>query len=250
MTKDIFNSYSNSEAENKLINMGILKYKEVCPYCGSTEVYHIRRNHVKCKKCRREWSKYKDSLLENMRIKPPIFLKIIEKIAEGDLIKNIAEDLKISYNTVLKVRNRIKNQIIKDVFKIDDFQGHILIGVKISEDELNLEVVKNLNYDKVDDDKIFKLGRIYFIEEYDKFDHLIIISEEPIERLEECYQIADLNELRSEVKRFFKNFSEKLKKGKIINAPTILYTIAQSVLEYRHEKEDIVKLFLNAFDKA
>jgi transposase-like protein len=250
MDKPFFKASSDSEAEDKMLDMGILKYKEVCPYCGSTEIYHIRRNHIKCKKCRREWSKYKDSLLENIRIKHLTFLRIIEKIAEGTLLKNISDDLKVSYNTVLKVRNRIKNQIIKEVFKLENVDGNILIGIKIVEDYLKFEVVKNLNFSIIKSNNVYKIGRIYFIEDYEDFDHLIVISEESIEKLEKMYRVPNIDDFKNEIKQFLEDFSDKIKRGKIINSPTILYTIAQSALQYKHEKDYIVELFLNAFQKA
>ncbi|WP_129409679.1 transposase [Marinitoga lauensis] len=58
------------EAEKFLIEIGVLNIKEECPYCGSNEVYSIRRNHFKCKNCRREWSKYNGTIFKDIRIKP------------------------------------------------------------------------------------------------------------------------------------------------------------------------------------
>lgn len=56
------------EAENFLIDIGVLEINRVCPYCGSTEVYSIRRNHFKCKNCRREWSKYMVQFLKILEL--------------------------------------------------------------------------------------------------------------------------------------------------------------------------------------
>lgn len=244
-----FKAKNDDEAEESLKNMGFLNYKKECPYCGSSEVYFVRRNHVKCKKCRKEWSKYRGTFLENIRIKPLLFLRIIEGIAEGRLLKNISEDLKVSYNTVLKVRNRIKEGIIKEVFEIDNPKGFITIGLKADEKGLNLKIIKDINLN-TEYKRVYRIGKLYILEDFEEYDHVLVISEKSIEKLDNLSTELRSDEFRTEVKNFIEDIIDKIKRGKIVNAPTILYTIANSTLKNNHKKEYIMELLISSFAES
>ncbi|KAF2956223.1 transposase [Marinitoga sp. 38H-ov] len=233
----------DKQAEQFLIEIGVLKLKDECPYCGSNEVYSIRRNHFKCKVCRREWSKYNDSIFKDIRIKPLIFLKIIEELSKGRLIKRIAEDLEVSYNTVLKIKKLILKRLLKKVFNIDDLKPLFSIGIK---GDLSLEYNEEVNIEELSKIKNEKVARLYIFKNYYNYDLYIVFSEKPIKLFEKFSIKLDLNDIRKELKVLLKNFSEKISKGKITNANSVLFTIVQNHYIAHNGSDKLFYLFLEA----
>ncbi|WGS64402.1 transposase [Marinitoga aeolica] len=232
------------EAENFLIDIGVLKINKVCPYCGSTEVYSIRRNHFKCKSCRREWSKYNGTIFKDIRIKPLKFLKIIHELSKGRLIKRISEDLEVSYNTVLKIKNLILKRLLKKVFDIDELKSLFSVGIKLTENGINLNYIENFDINELSTLKNEKIGRLYIFKNYNNYDLYIVFSEKIIKPFEKNSIKLNLNTARKELRYLLKNFSEKVFNGKISNIETLLFTLTHSHLIHEEGEERIFYIFL------
>lgn len=232
------------EAENFLIDIGVLKINKVCPYCGSTEVYSIRRNHFKCKSCRREWSKYNGTIFKDIRIKPLKFLKIIHELSKGSLIKRISEDLEVSYNTVLKIKTLILKRLLKKLFNIDEVKSLFSVGIEINENGIDLNYVENINLEELSTLKNEKIGRLYIFKNYDNYDLYIVFSEKNIKSLEKNSIKLNLKDVRVEFRTLLKNISEKVSKGKITNVDTLLFTLVQTHFINYHGNDKLFYLFL------
>ena len=236
---------NDEDAELFLKNVGLLKTKEKCPYCGSTEYYAIRRNHYKCKSCRREWSKYKGSIFENFRIKPLKFLKILEALSEGTVLKKISKDLNVSYNTVLKVRNLIREHVLKNILNVEEIGETVFIGVNHINHKINLEYLEMIDFSLIKDNKVGKLGRIYFIHDYKHYELLIVISENTIPELDEKSHELLLARFKKELRTFIDDFTNKVSSRKLVNNKTILYSIFLSL--YINDKKALHEIIFNAF---
>ena len=59
---------SEKKSEEFLRLKGVLKTFSSCPFCEENSIGRIRRNFLKCYKCKKEWSIRKGSILEKMKI--------------------------------------------------------------------------------------------------------------------------------------------------------------------------------------
>ncbi|AEX86406.1 hypothetical protein XO10_10010 [Marinitoga sp. 1135] len=234
----------DSSAERFLIEAGILNIKSECPYCGSKEVYTIRRNHFKCKSCRREWSRYNGTIFKDIRIKPLKFVRIVHELAEGKMIKKISEDLNVSYNTVLKIRKLILKRFIKRIFGVEDVGDFFAVGIKYKDNNIDMKYFEECNIENLKNIENEKLGRLYIFKDINNYDVFIIFSEKPIKILEKNSKKINLQEARKEFHEFIKHFSDSVVKGKLSNGNSLLFALAQSHVVSTHGNERLFYIFL------
>ncbi|KLO24473.1 hypothetical protein X275_00275 [Marinitoga sp. 1197] len=234
----------DKKAEEFLMEIGVLKLKKECPYCGCKEIYSIRRNHFKCKSCRREWSKYNESIFKDIRIKPLKFIKIIHELAKGKMLKRISEDLKVSYNTVLKIRKLLLKRFIKKIFGIDKVKEKFSIGIRFKNNDIELKYIEELYIEELENITNEKLGRLYIFKNIHGYDLYIVFSEKVIKSLEKKSKKINLKEARKELHNYIKHFSEKILRGKISNRHTLLFTLAQSYVIQTSGSENLFLIFM------
>lgn len=66
------------KSEQALIEKGILKRYDVCPFCGEGRISRIRRAKYKCYRCNKEWGVRRDSILKGLRVPFTKFLMAIK----------------------------------------------------------------------------------------------------------------------------------------------------------------------------
>jgi transposase-like protein len=108
-------------AEDYLYEKEILKRFTVCPHCGSDKLGHISRGRIKCYKCKKEWHKRKNSILEGRHISSSVFIGIIKLYSDGIGVTKIGTELKLDKKTILEIvpllRTYIIDQVVLDQLK-------------------------------------------------------------------------------------------------------------------------------------
>ncbi|GAB6188923.1 hypothetical protein JCM30566_06620 [Marinitoga arctica] len=234
----IENLKDDKDAERFLIDLEILKIEKKCPYCGHTEVYEVRRNHLKCKSCRREWSKYNNTIFKDIRIKPLKFLRIIHKISKGELLKNISKDLDVSYNTVLKIKNLILKRLLKKVFNINEIKSLFSVGINFNNEEFILKYIEDVDVEFLSNFENEKIGRLYLFKNVYKYDVYIVFSEKNIKSFEKKSKKLDILKIRKELRKIIKSFSHNVFQRKISNIDTLLFTLTHCHLTANNNNND------------
>ena len=67
------------KAEQALIEKGILKRYDVCPFCGEGRIGRVWRAKYKCYRCNKEWGVRRCSILEGLKV--PLY-----KISDGNQV--------------------------------------------------------------------------------------------------------------------------------------------------------------------
>lgn len=96
------------EAQERLLQAGVLIRHSICPWCGNHQVKPIRREKIRCPVCRHEWGLRKDSILEGTRIPYSQFIKILHMFAEDIPVNRAASQAGIAYNTVNEMYRRFR----------------------------------------------------------------------------------------------------------------------------------------------
>lgn len=172
-------------------------------------------------------------------------MKIIHELSKGRLIKRISEDLEVSYNTVLKIKNLILKRLLKKIFDIDELKSLFSVGIKLTESGMNLNYIENIDIKELSTLKNEKIGRLYIFKNYDNYDLYIVFSEKIIKSFEKNSIRLDLKDVRDEFRSLLKSISEKISKGKITNINTLLFTIIQTHFIDYHGSDKLFYLFLD-----
>lgn len=100
-----------SNCEEYLRKIGVLKNFTTCINCGSDKLGIIRRNKYKCYRCKSEWSINKGSILSSTNIDYCDFLILI-KLFEMELTaEKCAEELNLGYKSVHNLYTLIRLQL-------------------------------------------------------------------------------------------------------------------------------------------
>ena len=104
---------SEEKSEEYLQAQGILQLFDHCPYCENTRIGRVRRGKYKCYGCRKEWGPRRGSILEGLRV-PLVRVLISIKLFELDTsVREAADQLGLSYNTVYDLFDLFRRSIIR-----------------------------------------------------------------------------------------------------------------------------------------
>jgi transposase-like protein len=104
------------EAKEFLLQAGVLIIYPDCPWCGSLQVKHIRRDKFRCPVCRHEWGMRKGSILEGTKIPLITFINIVRLYAEDLTVNDAAHRIGVAYNTVYEIFHRIRMAVLNDSY--------------------------------------------------------------------------------------------------------------------------------------
>jgi len=124
---------SEIEAEEYLRHIGILKTFDHCIHCNSTQVLKVRRSHVKCYSCKREWSSKKYSVLEDIRVSPQKFLLVVKCFALKLPISICSKECNLDFVTVQKIYNLIRKKLIPACMSIEKDRKEIELIISYKE---------------------------------------------------------------------------------------------------------------------
>lgn len=123
---------SEELTDEYLQSKGILKTFDQCIHCGSKEILRVRRGHIKCYSCKREWSGKKYSIIEDIHISPQKFLLAVKCFSLKLTTSVSAIECGVSETTIVKLyalfRDRLSNISNIDIDEQQLIQFNIIAG--------------------------------------------------------------------------------------------------------------------------
>ncbi|MCX6174150.1 MAG: hypothetical protein NTZ27_05290 [Ignavibacteriales bacterium] len=152
-------------AERYLLEKGILKTWTNCPHCNSNKIGKISRSRIKCYKCKKEWHKRKDSILEGRHISAAKFIALLKLFLEDNNPVMISKEIEVERRAVLYIINSINNLILKDYSILGENNNRYVLYVLDEKIIINKEEVnscfKNKSYMRIEPIRYRKFGNIY-----------------------------------------------------------------------------------------
>lgn len=99
-------------AEKYLLDNGILKTWTQCPNCNSEKLGKISRGRIKCYKCKKEWHKRKDSILEPFKLDCGIFIATVKLFGNGFSIYDTVKEINIDKRTISRLFKAIGERLL------------------------------------------------------------------------------------------------------------------------------------------
>jgi transposase len=113
------------KAEQALVEKGILKRYNVCPFCGEGRIGRVRRAKYKCYRCNKEWGIRRDSILEGLKVPFTKFLMAIKLFELDTSVRESAKQLDLAYNTVYHLYQILRHAIVITDTSYHSFSGEI-----------------------------------------------------------------------------------------------------------------------------
>jgi transposase len=101
-----------AKAEQALIEKGILKRYEICPFCGEDRIDRVRRTKYKCYRCNKEWGVRRGSALERLKVPFTKFLMAIKLFELDTSVRESAKQLDLAYNIVYRLYQILHHAIV------------------------------------------------------------------------------------------------------------------------------------------
>lgn len=122
-----------------------------CPICGSVHI--VKNGHYKngtqkylCKQCLKTFSAYKDTILENTKLHPVIWLKYLIIMNEDEDLRDCAQYAGVSLKGSFYMRHKIMNALSHEMENVK------LSGI-IELDEMSMNISYSGNHQKQDKNK-------------------------------------------------------------------------------------------------
>lgn len=144
MTLIELTKYTSNEsgAENYLRLVGILWMFDRCIHCDSSSTRKIRRNKIKCYKCKREWSLRNDSILSISEISYSKFILLIKCFELNFTISKTSEELQMNRKITRKFyrafRSLIINKTMNDSSEVN--KNNYTFGINSSNGKITIEL--------------------------------------------------------------------------------------------------------------
>lgn len=87
----------------------------LCPSCGHTRSWSVRRSHRKCKRCRSEWSSGSIHPVSGFRFARREWFRVIETFLRDETIRAVQEETQLAYATAQKAVAKMRHVMTKDV---------------------------------------------------------------------------------------------------------------------------------------
>lgn len=104
---------------------GILRTFDHCIHCESKEILRVRRGHIKCYSCKREWSGKKFSIIEDIHISPQKFLLAVKCFSLKLTTSVSAIECGVSENTIIKLFAMFRDRL-SDISNIDILEQQVI----------------------------------------------------------------------------------------------------------------------------
>ncbi len=135
-------------AENYLYEKGILKKYKECPHCGFDKLGHLSRNRIKCYKCKKEWHKRKDSILNSIRVEASKIIAILKLYCDGSSISQISNEVEVDRKTIHHLFSILNRKLSNDFSEIANISQLLMLDVNSSG---LIEIKPNSKEEKSDD---------------------------------------------------------------------------------------------------
>jgi len=119
-------------AEKYLLENGILKTWTNCPHCNSDKLGRISRGRIKCYKCKKEWHKRKNSVLESLKLNNGIFIAAVKLFADGCSINDAGKELGVEKKTISRLFKTFGATLSPQAFNKKTFPKEFRVTVNSS----------------------------------------------------------------------------------------------------------------------
>lgn len=85
-----------------------------CPYCDYHRCYKLRRQHAKCKRCKREWS-IRNWLVLGIKAPDAEWLKVLDSFLRDFTIRSVIQETGLKQNQAHKMLTLVRRVIFTDV---------------------------------------------------------------------------------------------------------------------------------------
>lgn len=79
----------------------------LCPHCEYSRFWRLRRNHARCKKCRREWSLNK-LIVPEIRANEDRWREVVDLFLRDETVLAVASESKLDKNTIHKMLSYLR----------------------------------------------------------------------------------------------------------------------------------------------
>lgn len=253
-----------------LQSKGILKEYRECPYCRGNNIWRIRRYKYKCRNCRKEWGIRKDSILENFKIplrKVILSIKLFE--LEISALK-ASKQLKISYNTILKLYDFYRHLILKESRDKNEFYGEIeldesycggkrkgkrgrgarnkvpVFGILERKGKVCVEIVPDVKSDTLIDLTIKKVkrGSLIYTDCYRSYDGLVSYGFKH-RRIHHDKKFVNGKVYINGIEGFWSYAKERLLKHHGVSTDKFILYIKELEFRYNNRDKDIFDILIN-----
>ena len=102
----------NEEASREYLQQqGILKTFTNCPNCNSEKIGNIRRDRMKCYKCKKEWHRRKGSFLESRHISYTKFIGLLKLYSAEYGVMGTSKELDLDIKSVIEIFESLRYQL-------------------------------------------------------------------------------------------------------------------------------------------
>ncbi len=85
-----------------------------CPYCSYQRCYKLRRQHAKCKRCKREWS-IRNWLVPGIKASDTEWIKVLDSFFRDFTIRAVMRETGLRQNQVHKMLTVVRQAMLSDV---------------------------------------------------------------------------------------------------------------------------------------
>lgn len=113
------------KAEQALIEQGILRRYDECPFWGEGRIGRVRRAKYKCYRYNKEWGVRRGSILERLKVPFTKFLMAIKLFELDTSVRESAKQLDLAYNTGYHLYQILRHAIVITDTNYQSFSGEI-----------------------------------------------------------------------------------------------------------------------------
>lgn len=261
--------HSEEKSEDFLKQKGILKTFKCCPFCGCDKFYPIRRKKIKCKKCRKEWSAKKDSLLEGLKISSQQFLSIL-KLFELEISGlKCSKEMKINPKTVARIYKMLRQSLIEPDFllsgevEMDEsyFGGRRkgnrgrgaagkvpVFGILERDGKVSLEIVKDVSSETLHELALQKVkrGSLIYTDRFRSYNGLVSYGFKH-KRINHAKRFANGKVYINGIEGFWSYAKERLIKFHGVGKENFIYYIKEMEFRYNNRNEELFERIIEIF---
>ena len=263
---------SEERSEEFLRSKGVLKTFRQCPFCGGSSIGKVRRNFLKCYRCRKEWSVRRESILEDLKVPFSKFLLAIKLFVLEVPVNRAYKELSMAYNTAYKVYSKIRQAICLFVSKDDEsLSGEVemdetyfggrrkgkrgrgakgkipVFGILEREGKVKVEIVRDVSAESILRETIEKVkrGSIIYTDKFRSYDGLIMYGFRH-ERIDHSLRFANGKVYINGIEGFWSYAKERLLKFHGVSPKNFIYYLKELEFRYnnRENLDDMVYLCL------
>ena len=247
-----------------------LGYKIICPVCKSKEYYVLSKGKVRCKKCRKDYNPFAETLLSKIRLSYSYWLLLIKLFEIEVSARKASRELGISYPTTLKAFNLLrqviaselakKDKILKGEIEADEayFGGKrkgkrgrgsknkvIVFGILERKGKVSVSIVRDVKAETLMKETVKKVrrGSIVYTDKWKGYDSLMFCGYRHLS-IDHGKRFSRGKVYINSIEGFWSFAKERLIKHHGISPNKFLYYIKEQEWRYNNRDNDLYSLLL------